>query len=297
MLDKGYHFFWDKIIKSADEKRMAKQTLPDGVSAILDIPYIDDGKVEHLLDIYFPEGAKEKLPVIIDMHGGGLMYGYKELNKNYCYHLVKRGFVVINISYSLSPENVFPAHIKDAMAALEWIGKNIDSYPICDKNAIFLTGDSGGGLLAAYSCLIATSEKLQQVFGVNKPDLTFKAAGFTSGMFYYEIGIAKYLIPGIFGKGGMKKSPYKEYIQLEDIFDLGSFPPSYMVTSTQDFIHDSTTKFKAFLDSKGVENEMDDFGINPDHKLEHVFSVGYPSEYEESVQTIDHMTDFFKKHI
>ena len=36
-----------------------------------------DGNKYHLLDIYYPENAAEKLPVIIDIHGGGLMYAEK----------------------------------------------------------------------------------------------------------------------------------------------------------------------------------------------------------------------------
>lgn len=44
-----------------------------------DIPYISDGNKYHLLDIYYPENAAEKLPVIIDIHGGGLMYAEKRL--------------------------------------------------------------------------------------------------------------------------------------------------------------------------------------------------------------------------
>ena len=74
LLDKGYKFFWNKIVAGNDAKRMAKQNLPDGIVAVVDIPYIDDGKKEHLLDIYYPEGTEAPLPVIIDIHGGGLMY-------------------------------------------------------------------------------------------------------------------------------------------------------------------------------------------------------------------------------
>ena len=57
---------------SCKAKRIASQTEPEGLEQILDIPYIDDGEKGHLLDIYYPQGTTEKLPVIIDIHGGGI---------------------------------------------------------------------------------------------------------------------------------------------------------------------------------------------------------------------------------
>ena len=59
ILDPLYKVFWRKIVKNSDEKRMVNQTLPSGIVAINDIPYVDDGKQEHLLDIYYPENATE----------------------------------------------------------------------------------------------------------------------------------------------------------------------------------------------------------------------------------------------
>lgn len=62
-----------------DTNRLKKQTESAGVTVKKDIPYISDGNKYHLLDIYYPENAAEKLPVIIDIHGGGLMYAEKRL--------------------------------------------------------------------------------------------------------------------------------------------------------------------------------------------------------------------------
>ena len=294
LYDNLMNWFWNSVVKKNDEKRMVNQTLPEGVTAIVDIPYMDDGKKEHLLDVYFPEGTEGKLPTIIDFHGGGLMYAYKELNKNYCYHLVKRGFAVINVSYSLSPEYRYPTCVVDVMNALAWIGKNIGAYP-CDKSKVFLTGDSAGGLLAANAVLINTSKELQDLYGVQQPDLDIKAVGLTSGMFFYDSGLAKFLAPCIF-KGGIKKSEYKDYLAFCDIIDKGTFPPAYLVTSAEDMIHEATLGFVELLKDRNVEYVLDDFPKGGPNKLEHVFSVLYPSEYEESVTTIDHMTQFFLAH-
>ena len=72
--------FW-QITEKKDKARLSKQRPADGIDGRFDIPYINDGETEHLLDVYFPENTKENLPAIIDIHGGGWMYGNKELNK------------------------------------------------------------------------------------------------------------------------------------------------------------------------------------------------------------------------
>ena len=296
LLDKAYKFFWNNIIAGNDEKRMAKQTLPDGITAIVDVPYIDDGKKEHLLDIYYPENVTERLPVIIDVHGGGLMYAYKELNKNYCYHLVKRGFLVVNISYSLAPDNKYPTALMDCVAALNWVEQNISGYP-ADKNRMYITGDSAGGLLASICVVLTKSETLRKVYGVNCKLPVFKAAGITSGMFDFDKGLAKILSNGIFGKGGYKKYAHAEYLPFANIIkSADDFLPVFLVTSAEDMIHGATVNFKALMDKRGIENVYLDYPKGNKNKLEHVFSVLYPSEYEESVETIDKMTEFFLSH-
>ena len=55
--------------------------------------------------------AVHNLPVYIDVHGGGFVYGYKELNRNFCIALARRGFAVISISYRVLPTSRFPRTI------------------------------------------------------------------------------------------------------------------------------------------------------------------------------------------
>ncbi len=287
--------FW-RFIDKVNKKREANQTLIDGITAITDIPYINDGKKEHLLDVYYPEGTEGKLPVIIDIHGGGLMYGYKELNKNYNYNLAKRGFCVFSISYSLAPEYRFPQCILDAVDALRWINNNMDNYP-ADRDRLYVTGDSAGGFLAAHCILLNSSEELRSFYNVEPIGLDIRAAGLTSGMFTLNSTLAVLMIPSIFGKGGLKKSKYKEVLDFNNIIDKGEFVPSFLVTSKEDMIQKSTLDFQQLLESKGIEHVMKNYPkTKGGNKLEHVFSVLYPTEYAESVETIDLMIDFFNKH-
>ncbi len=71
---------WEKT-RLVDARRMKREKYPEGIKEYRDIPYLDDGDMYHLLDIYMPADAGTSLPVMIDIHGGGWMYGTKEINR------------------------------------------------------------------------------------------------------------------------------------------------------------------------------------------------------------------------
>jgi acetyl esterase len=165
---------WNKTEKK-DAQRIASQEPVQGIEEVTDIAYIDDGLRGHLLDVYFPRKAQDKkLPVVIDIHGGGWMYGYKELNKNYNLYLSSSGYTVFSLSYRLAPEVFMPDQIKDIFAALKWIDEHMDEFP-CDRNNVYLTGDSAGGQLAGYTAVIYNNPVLEKAFCVSGAGFKFNA--------------------------------------------------------------------------------------------------------------------------
>ena len=76
-------YFVNKMLvsweKSDSEKFKGKQ-ISSGVIEKRDINYATDSIRGHLLDIYYPSTYEGKLPVFIDIHGGGFMSSYKELS-------------------------------------------------------------------------------------------------------------------------------------------------------------------------------------------------------------------------
>ena len=169
ILDKN----WENTGKM-DAKRIASQTEPEGLVKILDIPYIDDGEKGHLLDIYYPEGTTENLPVIIDIHGGGWMYGYKEINKNFCLKLAEKGFLVASINYRLAGDVLFDDQIRDIFSALKWLNENLKEYP-ADMDNIFLAGDSAGGHFSCVTTAVNLNKDMQEDFGVPYCGFDFNA--------------------------------------------------------------------------------------------------------------------------
>ena len=65
-------------------ERERKFTFPDGVTCTENIQYTSNDKA-HLLDLYRPKQMDGQiLPIIINVHGGGLLLGNKEFNKYFC---------------------------------------------------------------------------------------------------------------------------------------------------------------------------------------------------------------------
>lgn len=289
--------FW-RFCDSGDKKKHAAQTPPDNVIEIADIPYIDDGNHYHKLDVMYPSNAsaQDKLPVIIDIHGGGWMYADKDLNDHYCLGLASRGYVVFNISYRLVPDVTVGEQIQDVALALQWISQNMSNYP-CDTENILLTGDSAGGQLAVYSAIILQSEELQSVFNTVDADMDITALLLTSPVSYMKSGglFSVYTKP-LWGKD-YKDKPTYNYMDLDEIIDYAeNMPPTYLITSSGDTLaHSQTLRAFELLQSKGVRCELADYDKQAFGKsLPHVFSVLYP--YDEAGTTAtESALDFYQQ--
>ena len=74
-------------------ERDKKYHFPQGVIFEADLAYAKDKNKAHRLDRYRPKGKETQiLPVIINVHGGGLLLGNKEFNKYFCALLSRRDF-------------------------------------------------------------------------------------------------------------------------------------------------------------------------------------------------------------
>ena len=100
--------------------------------------YIDS---QCVLDLYYPEGAKD-FATIIWFHGGGFTGGHREIPEQ----LMNKGYAVVGVEYRLSPTVKAPAYIEDAAAATAWVFQHINEYGGSNK-LIFLSGHSAGGYL------------------------------------------------------------------------------------------------------------------------------------------------------
>ncbi len=215
--------------------------------------------------------------MIIDIHGGGWMYGDKGLNEYYCRALADRGYVVFNLNYRLVPDVSVNEQIKDIMSALKWIGENIDEYP-CDKENIMLTGDSAGGQLAAYASVLLQSAELRDVFETENADIELSALLLTSPVsFMKDGGLFSVYTKPLWGTDYKNKATY-EYMDFDKILPYANaMPPTYLITSSGDTLaHSQTKRLYELLKSNGVDCEIADYGKEYGKSLPHVFSVIEP---------------------
>ncbi len=283
---------WDNTEKE-DNARLATQTKPEGITEVCDLAYINDGNKYHLMDLYYPENTTGKLPVIIDVHGGGWVYGDKELNKYFCMNMAKRGFAVFNMSYRLFPDVTVNEQLQDIGFALRWISENAKEYP-CDMDNIMLVGDSAGGQLAAYSAVLMSAPELRKVFGVADYEMKLKALTLISPVAYMNDGVIGVYGRRMWGKDYMHKATHM-FMNLDSILSLGQLPATMLITSSGDFIaHSQTLKAANDIRNRGVITKLLDYPDYEGKKLDHVFSVIYP-ESGAGCNAIDEFCNFFKK--
>lgn len=60
----------------------AANPFPEDVLLTADADYMGDGRPCHRMDIFRPREAKEALPVLVNIHGGGFLLGKKEVTRS-----------------------------------------------------------------------------------------------------------------------------------------------------------------------------------------------------------------------
>ena len=285
--------FWG-VTGMMDQKRLATLAEPENVTRITDLPYLDDGDPLHLLDVYYPDGTQDPLPVIIDVHGGGWMYGDKELNRLYCLTLAARGYTVFNMSYRLVPQVTVNEQLQDVMCALQWIEAHLKDYP-AQSDRILLTGDSAGGMLASFAAALLSSKALRSVFDTVDCSLKLSMLALTSPVAYMdEKGIMGVYTRKMWGDN-YKRKPTAPYMNISALLRAGKLPPTFLVTSSGDFMAlGQTRKLAHELKGKGVKVDFMEFPTFEGEDLPHVFSVIHP-EGKPAKLVFDRMLDMFNQ--
>lgn len=105
------------------------------------------------------------LPVIINVHGGGLIIGNKEFNRYFCALLCKMGFLVYSIEYRLIPDCLIYDQIADVFMAMDYIKERLAADG-GDSSHVYMAGDSGGACLITYVNAIQNSTNIARAANV-----------------------------------------------------------------------------------------------------------------------------------
>lgn len=286
---------WRYIFESGDEKRLAKQVqdLSD-LKITRDLAYINDNERGHLFDIYELRDLPENAPVMINIHGGGLFAGYKEVNVNFNYEWARFGYRIVSLSYRRIPETTLWHQIDEVMAALRYLKEHASEYHL-NLDRCVLTGDSAGALLSLFALAINNSETLQKEFGIKGADIPFKAAGLVSIMLDTQRKDLMAAISNVITDKNDRGTAYEKYLlDPAKLTTAAELPPMFLVTSEEDLIQKDTLKYDRLLARADVPHKVLNFKKGTANKLVHVFSVMYPM-YTESREVFTKMNAFFQE--
>lgn len=278
------------FVKKCDDKRDSLIDDPKGVKEYRDIRYSNAKGKYGLLDVYRPENAEGKLPLIVVVHGGGWIYGTKDTYRLYGMDLATRGFSVLVYSYRLSPQAKFPSHLIALDEALSFAKEKQDEYGF-DVNNVFLAGDSAGAHMAFHYSVINSNPDYAALFSVKNP-LKIRGTGLACGTYK----------PLVFT--GDKSLDYTRECLLPKHFDetdprldplshvTSKLPPAYVFTSEKDFLLEEGIKMDEFLTAHGIKHGFKIYRSEEGDKLQHVFHCTVNEKH--AIEANDDQTAFFK---
>lgn len=139
--------FRNRLKRNTDFVRPAQSSL---IKIKQNIFYTKNEKLRQSLDLIIPQKRKkEKLPVIVYIHGGAWKAGNKNQGQRHLSAFVESGhYIGVSVGYRLSSESKWPSQIHDCKAAIRWIRGNAKEYGM-DTTKIGALGHSAGGHLVS----------------------------------------------------------------------------------------------------------------------------------------------------
>lgn len=208
--------------------------------------------------VYRP-GAGSGGPVLVFLHGGGLVMG-----SNHSFEPLARALAaasaatVVAVDYRLAPEWPPPAQFDDAYAATEWVSHNARQLGV-DPERLGVIGDSAGGALAAGVALAARDRGgppiCAQVLlypGLDR-DMTAPSVTALADAPMLSRDDIDYLHSLVDGDAGAPSSPYLVPAYASE---LAGLPPAIVVTAECDPIRDWGERYATRLRDAGVQTTL-----------------------------------------
>lgn len=210
---------------------------------------------------YFPRAATRPVPVILMLHGGGLIAGEPDSDMPAAAELAAAtGCGVVSIDYRLAPEHPYPAALDDAFQALTWLTGPASPAQFDAERVIVMGVSAGGGLAAALalyardhgaasiSGLVLASPMLdakstrasaQQMLGIGSWDATANAAGWDA---YLGVGVREGELP--------------VYASAAHHPDLSGLPPLFIDVGSAETFRDECVDFASAVWAAGGDAEL-----------------------------------------
>lgn len=283
-------FMMRYMFSMADKRRDKGLAVPSDIQFEYAIPY-GAHKKDQTLDVYQPRSQKGKLPVIVNVHGGGYVYGSTKPYKFYCMYLAQQGYVVINYNYRLAPQHKFPAALEDLNTVIQWVVKHAKIYGM-DLQNVYMIGDSAGAQIASQYATMYANKNYAKLLELRLPRFRLAALGLNCGMYDMKTetrkeGLKQFIFDAYFSKNLDQWGDKLDVLK----YITSDFPPTYLMSAPGDFLLSHCEPMATFLQSKQIETAHKIYG---NENTGHVFQLDIRSEVAKEANA-DQMA-FFSKH-
>ncbi len=309
------------MLTLTDFKRLRSQPFqyPDVVTLKNIKRKVDQGGGSDLpFDLYLPKNREKELPLIIDIHGGGLVYGNKTLNRWTAAEMARRGYAVAVLDYPLIPEADVHDQVQsilDAMATLDRL-----AVISLDRRRTFLRGDSAGGLLSLLTMSVLLDPICQRSFRIGH-DYPIRGLALVHPMIRTRrwdiLNFIPNYLPGppaeaadrMEKERGVQKIPDQTRRILPTSAEQSGacaffqepslvaplLPATWMVSSRNDVMFNSEARnFAEELRFQGVPHRFNEFPLTAKAPLNHIFMITHP-HLAESQSMYDDLDQFLRE--
>lgn len=236
----------------------------------------------------FYPASETSNPVIVYIHGGGLLWGSREDIKPEQIDLyLQAGFNVFSIDYRLAPESKLPAIQQDIADALDWVANEGTKKFDYDSEKVAVIGSSAGGFLALLTGTFTNKPKAIVSFygyGDITGDWAVKPSPHYSAMTNVPRELAKMLVSDKIISVGPIEKRYAIYmyarqhgVWIEELTGLipilskdelskysplfniqADYPPTLLLhgTNDEDVPYEQSVLMAESLQEQGVANEL-----------------------------------------
>lgn len=243
---------------------------------------------------YTPEKC-DYTGAIVFYHGGGWMLHDSEVYQLFCAYLSdKTKAKVISVDYRLAPEHPFPAGVKDAIEAYDWIVKQPETFKIDTRNLV-IAGDSAGGNLTAEVChhraFYNLTMPVAQVLIYPATDLlntypsqqAFADHQYSLNDTWYQMMVDHYFSGDLTQASNPLASPVLYN-------DFSAQPPTKLIIADYDPLRDEGLAYGEKLSEAGVELDTEHFP-----SMAHGF-ITFISVVDEAMQATESIARFCQQH-
>lgn len=257
----------------------------------------DEGKIRVLA---YNIGNLQKLPLFVNIHGGGFVLGNPEMDEPYMESIALNANVkILNIDYSLAPEAMFPKGLNECYAVIKYAQNHPHEFGIDPQN-IAVGGHSAGGNFSAAICLKNAQNKELNIKCVildyppldihTDPYLKPKGKGFVAA-FFLNPKKARFFNECYCNNKEERKNPL-----ISPVFasqdQLKKFPPTLIITAGKDSLCQEAELFGNKLKEAGVDVTHKRFELS-----QHGFTLSdSPDAYEGRQMMIEHLKRYLFTH-